>query len=499
MYGRLFWAISLLCFFDSTFASTSAKYVIMINGDGMAQAHIDAGACYVNNGSADLNFESFPEQNLQTHNNAGGGTTDSAASATAWATGQKVNNGVISVQLPGDSSALTTVLEIHKDGARRTGIVSTAFISDASPAAFAAHETSRNNTSDIWNDYITQSQPNVIFGGGGNGFNQTNTQGAGYSVVTTRAAFNSLDPNAATFYAGVFGSGEIAAVDVTGRGDYPTLPEMTATALEILDNDPDGFFLFIEHEGTDTYSHANNIDGLVKSVAELEDAVQEVIDWVNDGANDSDWNNTLVVITGDHETGGLTLNSCSGIGNTPNVSWGSGGHTQTPVPIYARGEGAAQIQGSGGNIDNTDVFDILRPPGAPQSCTTVDLNATEDTYLRGGTNAGTNYGGSTPLRVDGDPANDESSTLIKWDVSSIPAGATINSASIGLDVTNASANSYQVYQLLRDWNGSQANWNQYSSGNNWENAGARGTNDRGSSSSGRRRVRVPPISSRPSA
>ncbi len=117
------------------------------------------------------------------------------------------------------------------------------------------------------------------------------------------------------------------------------------------------------------------------------------------------------------------------------------------------------------------------------SCSTVNLDAVEDTYIQRG-NATTNYGGSTRLRVDGSPDADERSALIKWEVSSIPDGAFISTASIRLNITNRSANSYQVYQLLRNWNEDQATWNQYASGSGWQTVGAQGTSDRGDTSLG---------------
>lgn len=129
-----------------------------------------------------------------------------------------------------------------------------------------------------------------------------------------------------------------------------------------------------------------------------------------------------------------------------------------------------------------DYLDIHHNRLLTGSCATVNMEATEDTYLYKN-NPTTKYGGDSTLVVDGDvtvDANDyERSALIKWDVSSIPTGAFINTASIRVNVTNVSTDRYDVYQLLRDWSESQADWNDYASGSGWQTAGAQGSNDRG--------------------
>lgn len=104
-----------------------------------------------------------------------------------------------------------------------------------------------------------------------------------------------------------------------------------------------------------------------------------------------------------------------------------------------------------------------------------------DSMLRQGS-ATTNYGSATTLGVDGDDGNGvDKSVLVKWDISNIPAGKTVSSVSLTFQVVNASGDSYQVYEVKRNWNESQTTWNIFSSGNNWQTAGALGANDRGSS------------------
>ena len=169
---------------------TGATYVILMHGDGMGPEHVKAGGMYLYGAAGTLPFEAFPNQTTMTHNNASNTTTDSAASATAMATGVKVNNGVISVRTPGDGSELPSLLEAHRDSGNSTGLVTESYLTDASPAAHGAHESSRYNYSAIFTDFVAQSRPNVLLGGGGStyGFNSTTAANNGYAVVTTRAA-----------------------------------------------------------------------------------------------------------------------------------------------------------------------------------------------------------------------------------------------------------------------------------------------------------------------
>jgi alkaline phosphatase len=453
-------------------ASTSAKYVIILHGDGMGPQHVKAGGMYVNGTPGTLPFEMFTNKTTMTHNNATGATTDSAASATAMATGVKVNNGVISMRLPGDGADLTSLLELHRDRARSTGLVTEDSMTDASPAAYGAHEPSRNNTSAIFNDFVTQSRPNVLLGGGGNGFDTTLAASQGYIVVSDRTALLALDTEAQTRVAGGFGIGLIPPAGQAGRSaTLPTLPEMADVALKILDNDPDGFFLFLEHGGIDKSSHANNGLDLVLSMAEFSAAVQKVLDWVDDPATTADWSNTVVVVLADHETGGLTVTVNNGQGQVPTMSWASTGHTQTPVPVYAKGLGADQITGT--QIDNTAIFALLQPSG-PALCTDITLTSGVDTWLDAA-NPNATHGADAKLVADGSPDN---SILLKWDLRAIPTGSTINSATMSFympDSDDQSNSIYPFYALRRNWSEANATWNDSDISAPWGTAGAQNT------------------------
>jgi len=265
------------------------------------------------------------------------------------ATGYKVYTGVVSQMIPGDGHELLTVLEYFKGLGYRTGLVTTTYITHATPACFGAHEDSRNNTDGIANDYLTQTLPNILFGGGANGMSVTSATAAGYEVATTCAELDAIDPDAATRVSAQFGSSHLP-YEYEGYGTECHLDEMTAWALDQLEEDPDGLFLMVEGGRIDHACHSNLLEHTIFETIAFHETVQVVLDWAA-GRTD-----TLVVVTSDHETGGLTVLANNGQGEWPTVSWSSTGHTGVNVPIYAWGENADLVSGV---LDNTEVFDVL--------------------------------------------------------------------------------------------------------------------------------------------
>jgi alkaline phosphatase len=326
------------------------KNVIFLIGDGMGFEEVKAANYY---GGGLLSFEDLPYQAQATTYSADNAVTDSAASGTAMATGHKVNNGVISVATPGDGGELGTALEFYRDLGKSTGLVTTTYMTHATPAAFGAHESSRYNTSEIAADYLGQTKPNVLLGGGANGMSTSAATSAGYTVVTDRTALFALDTEATTYLSGQFGTNHLP---YEYDGDYtnvPHLEEMTDKALAVLDNDPDGFFLMVEGGRTDHAGHANQLERNIYETLEFSQAVQVALDWA---AGRSD---TLILVTADHETGGLSVLQDNGAGAWPTVTWSTGGHTAANVPVYAWGMNANLVSGT---MDNTDLFDVATAP-----------------------------------------------------------------------------------------------------------------------------------------
>ncbi len=349
---RVLWLVPFILMGWTSLTQAGPKYVFFFIGDGMGPEQIKAGGMYANGSAGTLSFETFPDQGELTTYSADNAVTDSAAAGTALATGVKVNNGVISMAYPGDGSELETLLEWLQVDNKRVGIVTTSYMVDATPAAFGAHEPTRYNYANIANDYLTQTRPNVLFGGGASDMTGALDPLSDYTVVTDRAMMVALDTNAVTQVSGQFGT-HYMPYEVDGMGTLPHLSEMTATAVDILDNDPDGFFLIVEGGLIDVACHSNLLPQAVKEVVEFSHAVQVAIDWAK-ARNETDF---LILVAADHETGGLTVTANNGAGVLPTVTWSPIlGHTATNVRVFAWGKNAELISGT---MDNTEMFDVV--------------------------------------------------------------------------------------------------------------------------------------------
>lgn len=326
--------------------------VILFIGDGMGYHQVAAAGLYAHGASGTLSFEAFPNQAQVTTRSADSAITDSAAAATAMATGRKVDNGVISVASPGDGHELSTVLEQAAAAGKATGLVTTTDISHATPAAFAAHEPSRYNSAGIVQDYLQQTRPNVLFGGS-QYLSESQAAAAGYAVVTDAAQLKALNTESATFVSGQFAAGNMTyEYDRTETTAEPHLSEMTAAALDILDNNPMGFFLMVEGGRIDRAAHDHDLARMIHETLEFSRAVQTAMEWAA-GSGPSE---TLILVTADHETGGLDVLAGMGVGQYPDVVWSTAGHTGANVPIYGWGCNSEWIVGV---MDNTAVYSVM--------------------------------------------------------------------------------------------------------------------------------------------
>lgn len=329
-----------------TVVTAIPRNIILFIGDGMGPEQVKAAGMFKNGVSGSLIFETLDFTNTMTTYSASSRITDSAASSTAMATGNKVNNGVISTAIPGDSSELETVLEFLKQKGKSTGLVTTTHITNATPACFGAHEYHRSNYDEIAIDYVNGSKPNVLFGGGGFGISDTMTDSAGYHTVTSKTAFENIDPLLYDYYSALFGADNLPYM-LDDSTTYPDLSQMTEKALAILEQDPDGFFLLVEGGRIDHAGHVNDIARNVAETVEFEDAVTSALQWMS-GRND-----TVLIVTADHETGGLTVITNNGAGNLPDVTWSTGYHTGVEVTIYASGCDENIIFG---DFDNAHIY-----------------------------------------------------------------------------------------------------------------------------------------------
>lgn len=350
---KLFFLAGIVIFFSATQVHAEPRNIVFLIGDGMGFEEVRAARLYSVGVSGTLFFETFPYKSQVTTFSANNNVTDSAAAATAIATGRKVDNGVISVDSNGQ--ALETILEHCKDNGKSTGLISTTYITHATPAAFGAHTANRNSYGVIAGDYLELTRPNILLGGGGNGMTPVSAQAAGYTVVTDYNAMLAPETVQSTMVSGQFGESHLPyeydyeiGADL-GYDSYPHLSEMTEFALAVLNHDPDGFFLMVEGGRIDHAGHENNIARNIYETLEFNNAVQIVYDWAQLHPD------TLILVTADHETGGLEVTGDNGQGSFPTVFWRTTGHTGVSVPIYAWGVNAEMVSGT---LDNTDLYSI---------------------------------------------------------------------------------------------------------------------------------------------
>lgn len=236
---------------------------------------------------------------------ASGSVTDSAAAATAYATGVKTANGRVAVDVEGNP--LVSILALAHDAGKATGLVTTDAVTGGTPAAFAANNEDRDNQDEIAQQYVDRGRLEVILGGGLEKFladpdrdgisTLEEAQAAGFDHVTTA---HELRASESARLLGLFGKGPLD-LSIDGHANAPSLAEMTQAALDRLSQDPDGFFLLVEAAGTDIWGHANDAASVMRSAEEYEKAVDVAL------AHAAETPGTLVVSVADHETGGLQL------------------------------------------------------------------------------------------------------------------------------------------------------------------------------------------------
>lgn len=326
-----------------------AKNVILLIGDGMGLTHLSAGMYFNNNQSQ---FERFPISGLQKPAAANDLITDSAAGATAIATGVKTYNGGISVDV--DSTQLKTILEEAERRGLATGMVVTSTITDATPASFVAHVRNRRKEEEIATWFL-KSEIDFFVGGGKRYFDQRTTdtrnlyqelkdKGFQVSDYTQQGAITP-DPQKKFAYF----SAELDPPKVSEGRDY--LAPMSILAIQQLKQQSEkGFFLMVEGSQIDWGGHSNNSDYIVSEMVDFDKTVGKVLDFA---AADGE---TLVIVTADHETGGYAINPGSEFGNIKGV-FTTTNHTAQMVPVFAFGPGADLFAGI---YENTAIFGKIK-------------------------------------------------------------------------------------------------------------------------------------------
>ena len=275
--------------------------------------------------------------------------TDSGASGTALATGHKTRYH--SVGVDPDGKPLTTLTDLAATKNKSTGVVVTCRLNDATPAAFCAHNSDREQAEAIIADYVGCGV-DFIFGGGKRYFCEREDgrdimeemRALGYRTPENKEQLDAIE------------SGKVLAVwadhDLprpAERGEM--LTEGTLKALELLSRNKKGFFLMVEASQIDDYGHSNQLRPLVEEVLDFDRTIGKVFEWA---AADG---NTLVVVTADHETGGLTLVGGDLERGEIVGKFSTGSHSGVMVPVYAFGPGAEAFTGI---YENTDIFEKIK-------------------------------------------------------------------------------------------------------------------------------------------
>ena len=225
--------------------------------------------------------------------------TDSAAAGTAFATGVKTNNGMISTSPTGKE--LKTILERAEEEGKSSGLVATSTITHATPAVFASHVASRANEADIA-PQLLENDVDVILGGGKKYFPESLLNQAkekGYDYISNKNDLGKADKSKKLI--GLFSEDGMAPELDRDATNQPSLKEMTKSALDVLKKDNDGFFLMVEGSQIDWAGHAHDAAWAMKDTEAFEEALDEVINFAKKDKN------TLVVIAGDHDTGGMSV------------------------------------------------------------------------------------------------------------------------------------------------------------------------------------------------
>ena len=312
-----------------------AMNVIYMIGDGMALPQVYAAmlASHEN-----MTFSQFPSIGVVDTHSASNDITDSAAGGTALASDHKTKNGMVGMNP--DTLAVKTVMEALAEQGKETGIVVSCYVTHATPATFYAKVPHRRQYEDIAVQMAENPYLNLIIGGGMKYFNQRKDSldlvarmenELGWKVYDT---LDNIDVTCKK-YAVMANDGHMPPA--AERGDF--LPRAVKTALKTLDDAENGFFLMVEGSQIDFACHGHDSTWMMDEMLDFDYAIKVALDYAKEKGN------TLVVVTADHETVGLTLPDPQGKYTNVVFNYSTGSHTCLPVLVYAYGPGAEQFTG----------------------------------------------------------------------------------------------------------------------------------------------------------
>ena len=331
----------------TTFATLAAveaqevKNIIFLIGDGMGLASVSM--MQLENNYEPTIFDLADNIALQKTYSLDNRVTDSAASGTALATGFKTNNTMLG-QLP-DGTNTESLMELAADKGKATGVVVTTYLQHATPGAFYAHVPSRHEYATI-SEQLLASDIDIAIGGGMAFFKERYNNRKKATKAITESGFTLVESLDADM------SGErilalLADKEIENRTGY--LAKATAMAIEHLDNNDNGFVLMVEGSLIDGMGHGNDAKGQQAEMRDFMEAIEVAVAYAREHTD------TLVVVTADHETGGLAIISGNADFNLSEqgveYKWATGGHSGVMVPIYLYGTGAELINGVMENAD----------------------------------------------------------------------------------------------------------------------------------------------------
>ncbi len=311
------------------------KNVIYLIGDGMGPLHLEKTKQEL---GIELTMQTFPLEGRSQTRSASSSVTDSAAGATALACGTRTMNGALGVymyDLLGVESHPKSLTELCKENGMMTGIVTTDATSGATPSGFSVHVANRDMTEAI--DYQQLNSDIDLIWGGTSSIIDDNCEEYGYTLVKTYDEMMALSEGTKSF--AQFDDATWHTEQVNAQ--TPTLSQMTEKAIDMLDDTDEGFFIMIEGAHIDKNSHSNNSEGMTEALAEFDKTVAYALEYAKaDGE-------TLVVVTADHETGGIVLN------DDGTYSYTIDDHSSANVPIFVYGTDT--FISNGDTINNIDI------------------------------------------------------------------------------------------------------------------------------------------------
>lgn len=323
------------------------KNVILMIGDGMSLMHVytawaaNRGKLWLENAQATGLSKTWAVKKL---------VTDSGSGGTSLATGVKTVYHAVGVDPEG--KPLTSLVDVAKELGKDAGMAVTCRLWDATPCDFCCHNIDRDKEEELVGDYPT-SGVDFVFGGGAQKFTNRKDgrdifkelQKKGYHVSHTLDDFFAYDKNSRIF--AVPYDKDTPLPDE--RGDL--LARASMKGISLMNQNKNGFFMMIEGSQLDDYGHFNQLDLLMKETLDFDKTIGEVMKWA---AKDGE---TLVVVTADHETGGLTLVNGNKDEGRVECCFSTKDHSGAMVPVYAFGPGAENFTGI---FENTDVFKKIK-------------------------------------------------------------------------------------------------------------------------------------------